>query len=129
MDILLRSGIFGLLIVLCFVVLMVTAAILIPLTRSRRFVGVLTLLAFLPILLGLCGTWLGYRQVDAAVEEGHVRFSDHPQGVLAQGRREARYSSYLGTAATTMLLLVAGIGAVVIRPPGKPNGEPQRGDG
>ncbi|MCH7225990.1 hypothetical protein [Haloferula sp. A504] len=121
MDIFLRSGICGLLIILCFVILVVTAAILIPLTRSRRVVGVLALLAFLPILLGLCGTWLGYRQVDAvidaAVEAGQTQFLDHPQGVVACGRQEARYSSYLGAGATAALLVIAGIASVVTRPP------------
>ena len=119
MDLLLKSGIFGLLILLVSPALLLGGVLALALTQSRKFLAIFAALAFLPLLLGLCGTWLGYRQIDAVVdaarEAGHTIYPDHPQGLVAQGRREARSSSWLGGMATAGLLVAAGMGILVVK--------------
>ncbi|MDT8392075.1 MAG: hypothetical protein RRC34_16355 [Lentisphaeria bacterium] len=122
MDMLLKSGIFGLLVVLSFPVIFVVGLILVAIIRSKRAATVFALLAFLPLLLGLCGTALGYRQISAAVAAGQIspEAANHPQGIVAVGRHEARYSTYLGLAASAILLAFAGCGVAITRSSNKP---------
>lgn len=115
MDLLLESGIFGLLILLVSPALLLGGVLTLALTRSRKFLAIFAALAFLPLLLGLCGTWLGYRQIDAAVAAGQIRVPGHPQGIFVHARREARSAAWLGGMATAGLLVAAGMGILVVK--------------
>jgi len=112
MDLFLKSGIFGLLIVAFFVLLLMTGIVVVAITRSRRATITFALLAFAPLFLGLCGTYLGNRQVDRiAGEHGLPMPAEGPhysQSAVAAGRREAWSPTYLGSGATAALLVVFG---------------------
>lgn len=123
MNILLHSGIAGLLVVLCFVSVVIAGAVGLPLTRSKRLLGWLTMLSLLPVVIGLCGTMAGYHQIAGAIEGGLLPATDGAQSIVEHGRQEARYATYLGAGATLILLLGAGLGSLLVAPrPSDPAG-------
>ena len=113
MNFFLNSGIFGLLIVVVFIVLMVTWVVILVTARSRRAMVLFGLLAFLPLLLGLVGTCLGRMHVNAYAREWGSTIVEHEQSVVAVGRRETWAPTWLGSGATVILLLAAGCGMVL----------------
>ena len=113
-DVLLHSGIFGLLALLSFIGLFVSGVVVLSIKPSRHLLRRFVVLSCIPLVLGLCGTVLGYRQIAGAVEAGLVRFPGHPDGQYVHARREARYPSYLGLVATMALLAGAGAGSAFI---------------
>ncbi len=115
MDLFLNSGIFGLAIVMAFLLLLVAGIVIVATTRSRATATTFALLAFLPLLIGLFGTSIGYRKVDAAAQMLPPEIAEHPQSVVAAGRREARIPVYLGAGASAALLVVAGCGIALTR--------------
>ena len=110
MDLFLKSGVFGLFIVFAFFVIFLTEAIVIGVTRSRRNVSVFVFLAFIPLLLGFCGTYLGNVKVDQTLEGMAKEGIQHEQAVVDAGRRDARASTYLGLLGSSVLLVAAGTG-------------------
>jgi len=119
MDFFLKSGIFGIAIILAFFALFVAGIIVIAITQSRRAAAIFGLLAFFPLILGLCGTLLGNLKVNEFVREhGHEmspELLNHPQSVVAEGRREARIPIYMGATATAVLLVIAGCGGALTK--------------
>lgn len=115
MDFFLNSGIFGLLIILFFFVILVTGIVVVAITRSRPAAITFALLAFFPLLLGLCGTYLGDLKVDEYTETVTPEILENEQSVVAGGRREARITTYLGSGATAALLMAAGCGIALTK--------------
>ena len=94
---------------MCFVVVAVIVAasrVSPPAARVARFLAVATLAgAFLPILVGAAGYWLGMRNVYAAVERVDPEFT---QQVLEVGQAEAANNLWFGGLSGVICLLVSG---------------------
>jgi hypothetical protein len=109
MDLLLKSGIFGILIILIFSLLLVTGVVVVAITRSRRALITFALLALSPLILGVLGTCIG----NMLVSKDTQRFPANPEAARAmetKARREAWMPTYLGSGATVALLMVGGCG-------------------
>jgi hypothetical protein len=109
MDFLQKSGIFGLPIILFFFLLLVISIIVVAITRSRRAVLTFSILAFIPLFLGVLGTVIG----NIAVSKETQRFPANlevARAMEAEARREARIPIYLGSGATVALLMACGCG-------------------
>lgn len=72
--------------------------------RKRVMVAVLIALAFIPLLMGLVGTALGFARIDSVVNAypGEASAED-----IAQGESHAMQVTWLGGGATLVLLLFA----------------------
>ena len=119
MDYFQKSGLFGLLIVIVFLLLFVPGIVVMAIVRSRLAAVIFMFLALLPLLIGILGTFLGNQNVDRLLEAYGPSMSldepEHPQSVVAAGRREAMIPTQLGAGATGLLLAVAGGGLAVAR--------------
>ena len=117
MDFILRSGLFGWLAILSFLLLSVAGIVSVAITRSRRVVFAFGLLAFLPIVLGLLGTLRG--NVIISIEtQGSP--GDPQRMMMAEARREAWSPAYLGSGASAALLLAVGCGIILTNKSSKP---------
>lgn len=119
MKLLLNSGVFGLLIIVGFFAILVTGAIVVGILRSRRSAAVFGLLALIPLVLGLCGTYLGNLNVDRALQSMPPEPAPDLESMEAAGRRAAMSTTYLGSGASAVLLLAAGCGLVLTNRPNK----------
>lgn len=82
------------------------------LSRTRRPLSILALVALLPLLVGILGTAAGYRQVEKAMK----RVESPDDGLMRRGRGQARYTTYLGAGGTVFLWLLVGVAAAVKKP-------------
>lgn len=73
---------------------------------------VFSLLAFLPAMLGLCGTLVGASQVEAHAQRAGWMDPEQERSIVAAGKQEAKVPTFLGVGATAGLLLAAGCGAL-----------------
>jgi tRNA A-37 threonylcarbamoyl transferase component Bud32/capsular polysaccharide biosynthesis protein len=110
-----QSGIFGLLIAYLTVILFVAGAVLVGVRRSRKVLKVFFLLAFLPAVAGLYGTYLGNRKIDAHARGGLDAASAEGHALVAHGRSVANVTSYRGAGATAALLMAVASGLLITR--------------
>jgi hypothetical protein len=103
-----QGGIIGLLTLAVAVVLLIVGIGLLAGRRSRVVAAVYLLLATAPLLLGLTGTWLGYRSVERVVTGAPVEIG--PEAV-EDGRRVARITTWIGLVGSLPCL---GIGLVAL---------------
>lgn len=100
------SGIVGCFILWLTPVLLLVDVLIAVLCKSRKPLAIFAVVAFIPLLLGLLGTAAGYSRVRSVSET--VELSN--AATIQHGRTQARYTTYLGTGSTGLLLLVAVMG-------------------
>ena len=114
MDFLLKSGPFGWLIIVSFSLLLVTGIFVVSITRSRRAIFTFALLAFLPLVLGLLGTFIGNIQVSIETQRSPSD-PEYARSMRAEARRESWNPTYLGLGASAALLLAVGCGIALTK--------------
>lgn len=121
MDFVLQAGFSGIAIIAVTLFLTLFGILFIAVTRSKRVTILFAVVSFLPLLIGLSGTYMGERMIDEQMRiETAVSSPDeqpHPEDVEVIGRQEAKSPTYLGLAATTLLLAISGCGMVFARKP------------
>lgn len=111
-----RSGIFGPAIAAAFVGLLVVGLIVIVRAGRRKPVGIFLVLAFLPLLIGLAGTIVGYGAVQMEIRKARSMGITALPHDIAHGRAQSRRPLYMGAAASAPLVLIGLIGYAVKSP-------------
>jgi hypothetical protein len=78
-------------------------------SRSRKPICFFVMIAVLPLLLALFGTYLRFREIDRAI----ALFPEAGEEVVAAGRREAWITTYIGAAGTALPFLIGVTGLVL----------------
>lgn len=107
------SGIFGFLVIVMTCFLVPISIIILFLTKGRKAIVILALLALLPLGIGLIGTAIGY----AAVKSASKTMEKPDQELIKSGQSEARNASYLGAGSTLLILIICAIGAALKKAP------------
>jgi hypothetical protein len=115
-------GLFGSLILVLTGALAITGIFVACFARRRAALGVLAVAALLPFGLGLAGTAVG----NAAVASMREAMESPDRALIEHGRREARYTSYLGAGCTVVLWLICGVGAAAKGAIAEPERGPRR---
>jgi uncharacterized membrane protein YdfJ with MMPL/SSD domain len=110
MEVLIKSGPIGFLIIVIFSLLLVSGIVVVSIRPSRRVLFTFALLAFLPLLLGLLGTFIGNTQVPMSYNDPETA-----RAMEAKSRRDARMPTYLGSGASAALLMAAGCGMALTK--------------
>ena len=106
---------------LVILVVILIAVVLIPIgiwivfaSRSRKPIYIFILIALLPLLLALLGTYLRLRGVETAL----ALFPEAGPGVVAAARQEAWITAYLGAVGTAIPGLI-GVTGLLLKKDGK----------
>jgi len=100
-------GVVGLAIVGLAAFVFIAGLLTMILAKSRTAVLLVLVLALLPLLVGIAGTLSGYRNVELAAQAGDV-----PEEAIRMGKAVAMHTTYLGAAATAILLVLGVLAAL-----------------
>ena len=104
-------GLFGFVILSFTFALFVVGVLLLCLAKSRKLMAIFTIVALLPLGLGLCGTMIGYSHVNMVAKTIETETSE----VIQLGKEQARCTSYLGIGASGFLLCLGIVGLLTKR--------------
>lgn len=98
-----------LLVILISVMLIPAGILTAVLARTRKPIYLFVVIALLPLLLALLGTYLRFRGIENAIAE----FPEVGSEVVAEGRQEAWIVTYIGVAGTAIAELIGVTGLVL----------------
>lgn len=120
-DFFLNSGIFGIAIIVGSLVHCFVGALFVLVTRSRRVAILFTAAAFLPLLVGLSGSYIGIRAAEESYRQKQLLMKPETklqmEDLLQVSKQEAMIPAYLGGAASVILLCLGVCGIAMTKRP------------
>ena len=104
------GGVLGLLVLGVGIMLGILGCVLIFSARNRSTFLIYGTTSLLPLLMGLFGTWVGYREIRSFLVSTSITASPE---VLEEGYRAAWVTTYLGMAFSVVILVVACAGLCI----------------
>ena len=111
-DVIKHSGMAGLLALVLTAAIAIAIILVACLSKRRRALVVMFLVALFPLVAGLLGTGAGYAQVRSAVVEHNV-----DRAMIEVGRAEARGATYVGLGCSVLLWIICGVVSVARKGP------------